>query len=214
MPGGTHTLTGLLDAVERLLVQDESDWALETCYFMVRFGRDTGHLLLRIMPTTEQARSTFQFDGDRFVAPKAHLGGHFKRDSDGTITDRTGKPPPTPDPPIQSNESLPDIGDENFVWRGYGQNTRGVIKLRVGRFLADVNAPSVEDAQRLARRVAALLRGEPTRTSRMRAWTPHLWALVVPVVLVALAYFVGLLFLGYLPPLLRRWLGSNRQPPF
>jgi hypothetical protein len=39
-----------------------------------------------------------------------------------------------------------------------------------------------------------------------RRWTPHLWALVVPVVLVALAYTIGLLFL-YGPVLLGALVG-------
>jgi len=209
MPATPHTFTDLLDAIERLLGRDEPGWALQTCYFSVQFGRDIGLLVLRILPTVEQARSMFQFDGNEFTAPKARLGGHVIRE-DGTITERNWMPPPPPDPPIQSNESLRDLGDQNFVWRGYGQNTRGVIKLRVGRFLADVNAPSIDDAERLARRVAALLGGEPVRASGMRAWAPHLWALVVPVVLVSLAYIVGLMLLGYLPGFLRHWLGANR----
>jgi hypothetical protein len=175
MRENSRSLTDLLDSIERLLVQDEADWGLETCYFMVRFGRDSGHLLLRVLPTTEQAQATFRIDGNQFTAPKAHLGGHFKRASDGTITERTWTPPPPPpDPPIQSNESLPDLGDENHVWRGYGQNTRGVMKLRVGRFLADVNAPSIDDTERLAGRVADLLRGEPRR-ERPRGWIPRLF---------------------------------------
>jgi hypothetical protein len=36
---------------------------------------------------------------------------------------------------------------------------RGVIKLRVGRFLADLNAPAMADAERLARRLADLQSG-------------------------------------------------------
>jgi hypothetical protein len=56
-----------------------------------------------------------------------------------------------------SDESLANLGDENFVWRGYGNNKRGVIKMRVGRFLADLNVPTVADAERLARRVVELL---------------------------------------------------------
>src|SRR5439155_18963450 len=89
----------------------------------------------------------FQFDGNQFVAKKAHLSGHFHRASDGAVTERTWTPPPAPDPPIESNESLPDLGDENHIWRGYGQNTRGVIKLRVVRFLADVNAKTNSSAE-------------------------------------------------------------------
>jgi hypothetical protein len=157
MPDTSQSLSTLLAGIERLLLQDEADGALDTCYFGVRFERDTGGLVLRILPSVELARSTFEFDGNQFTAPKVHLG--IRRASDGTITERAWTPPPPPDPPIQSNESLPDLGDENYLWRGYGQNLRGVIKLRVGRFLADLNAPTMADAERLARRLADLLSG-------------------------------------------------------
>jgi hypothetical protein len=50
-----ESLSTLLAGIERLLLQDEPDSMLETCYFSVRFGRDTGHLVLRILPTVEQA---------------------------------------------------------------------------------------------------------------------------------------------------------------
>jgi len=36
-------------------------------------------------------------------------------------------------------------------------------------------------------------------------WLPHLWALVVPIALTAIAFLIGLLLLGYGPVLLR-WL--------
>jgi hypothetical protein len=51
-----------------------------------------------------------------------------KRASDGTITERVWTPPAPHDTPILSNESLPDLGDENLVRRGYAQNRRGIIK--------------------------------------------------------------------------------------
>jgi len=38
-----------------------------------------------------------------------------------------------------------------------------------------------------------------------RGWTSHLWALVVPIVLVAVAYLIGTLLLGYWPAFLS-WL--------
>jgi hypothetical protein len=41
----------------------------------------------------------------------------------------------------------------------YGHNSCGVIKLRVSRFLADLNAPAMADAERLARRLADLQSG-------------------------------------------------------
>jgi hypothetical protein len=108
------------------------------------------------MQSSEQARSIFELDGRWFFVPQARLGGHFRCASNGKVVDYV---PPLPfDSPIRSDESLTDLGDENFVWRGYGNTHRGVIKLRVGRFLADVNLPSVDDAERLARRFADLLR--------------------------------------------------------
>ena len=51
-----------------------------------------------------------------------------KRASDGTIAERVWTPPAPHDTAILSNESLPDLGDENFVRRGYLQNRRGIIK--------------------------------------------------------------------------------------
>jgi hypothetical protein len=152
-----ESLTYLLNAIERLLVQNESDWTMETCYFGIRFGGDTGFLVPRVMSSVEQARATFDVDGNQFVAPKAYVGGHFRRQSDGTITDRTTYPRPQPDPPILSTDVVPDLGDENHVWRGYGKNTRGVIKMRVGPLLTDLNAPSLDDAERLAHRLANCL---------------------------------------------------------
>jgi hypothetical protein len=180
MPDTPQSLTDLLDAIERLLVQNEPDWTMETCYFGIRFGDDTGRLVLRVMPLVEQARAAFEFDGNQFVAPKAHTSLYFRRKRDGTITDRTTYPRPQPDPPIESNETLPRLGDENYVWRGYGNNTRGIIKMRVGRFLADLNAPSVEEAERLSRRLAGLLRGEmksdykPRRSTLLPRWLSRL----------------------------------------
>lgn len=156
MPDTSQSLSTLLADIELLLLQDEPDGTLDTCYFGVRFGRDTGHLALSILPTAEQARSTFEVDGNQFVPPKAHLS--VRGASDTTVTERAWTLPP-PDPPLQSDESLPSLGGENYVWRGYGGNSRGVIKLRIGRFLANFNAPTVADAQRLAHRLADLLSG-------------------------------------------------------
>src|SRR5580704_19257141 len=151
MPDPPRSLSTLLAHVERLILQGEPDGMLDTCYFGVRFGHDSGHLVLRILPSIEQARATFAIDGNQFVAPKS---SSYVQRRDGTVTDYK---PPRFDPPIQSSESLPNLGDENYVWRGYGHNSRGVIKLRVGRFLADLNVPTMADAERFGRRLADLL---------------------------------------------------------
>jgi hypothetical protein len=152
MSDAPQSLSTLLANVERLLLQDEPDGMLENRHFSVRFGRDAGHLALSILPTVQQTRLTFEFDGSRFVAPKSV----YVQRRDGTVTDYK---PPQLDPPIQSSESLPSLGDENDVRRGYGHNSQGVIKLRVGRFLANLYAPTMADAERLARRLADLLSG-------------------------------------------------------
>jgi hypothetical protein len=158
MPDTPQSFPNLLTNVERFLLQGEPDGMLDTCTFGVRFGHDSGRLVLRILPSVEQARATFAMDGHQFVAPTQYTSGYFRRKSDGTITDYTSYPRPQTDPPILSNEALPDLGDENHVWRGYGNSIRGVIKMRVGRFLADLNVPTVDDAERLARRLADGLR--------------------------------------------------------
>jgi hypothetical protein len=160
MPDTPQSLSTLLAGIERLLTQGEPDGMLDTCYFGVRLGHDSGRVMLKIAPTVEQARGRCSMDGQQFFAPRQHTNASFHRKSDGTITDYTAYPPPSPAPPILSNESLPNLGDENRVWRGYGNNHHGVIKMRVGRFLTDLNLPSVEDAERFAHRLTDVLRVE------------------------------------------------------
>jgi hypothetical protein len=48
--------------------------------------------------------------------------------------------------------------DEALVWRGYGTTPRGVIKLRSGRFVVEINATSVEDAKQFAKGALSSLR--------------------------------------------------------
>ena len=144
MTGSGSSFQNLLSTIGRLLLDSELDATLDWCMFRVRFSKDSGHLFVRSFQSVDEARSAFD-------APR--LSTHLEH-ADGTITH---SPPPSPVPPIFSNESVPSLGDENFVWRGYGNNKRGVIKMRVGRFLADFNLPTVEDAERFARRMVHLL---------------------------------------------------------
>jgi hypothetical protein len=46
MPDTSQSLSTLLADIERLLLQDEPDGTLDSCYFGARFGLDTGHLAL------------------------------------------------------------------------------------------------------------------------------------------------------------------------
>jgi hypothetical protein len=109
-----------------------------------RTGADSGNLTLQPCESEEQARASFAISGNEFVAPKASI--------------RDPRKPVVLDPPLISDESLPDLGDENFLWRGYPNNQRGVIKFRVGRIIGQVNAPNVEDAERITREAVELLR--------------------------------------------------------
>jgi hypothetical protein len=52
MPDPPQSLSTLLANVERLILQGEPDGKLDTCYFGVRFGHDSGHLVLRILQNT------------------------------------------------------------------------------------------------------------------------------------------------------------------
>jgi hypothetical protein len=136
--------------IERLLLESDPESTLDWCMFNIRLGRDSGYVSLHVLPSADDARTLFAHDGNAFVAPKVSL-----QPRDGTVTAYKS---PQFDPPIVSHESLANLGDENFVWRGHGNNKRGVIKMLVGRFLADLNVPTVADAERLARRVVDLVR--------------------------------------------------------
>ena len=151
MPDTPQVPLNLPATIERLLLESEPESTLDWCMFNIRLGHDSGHVFLHVLPSADDARTLFARDGNAFVAPK--LSSHVQH-RDATVTDYK---PPQFDPPIVSDESLANLGDENFVWRGYGNNKRGVIKMRVGRFLADLNVPTVADAERLARRVVELL---------------------------------------------------------
>jgi hypothetical protein len=146
-----HTTSELLDALAGLLVGDPTRVSSVQCSLTVSFGTDSGYVRLHGTPSTPAAQATMKRSGNQFTAPKQQV--HVQsRDRAPTLP-----PPPAFDPPIISTESLPDIGDENFVWRGYNNNSRGFIRLRVG-FLVDINAPSVAEAEGLARHVNAALR--------------------------------------------------------
>jgi hypothetical protein len=62
--------------------------------------------------------------------------------------------------PLESHERILGIGEEGFLWRGYGNNERGVVRVRIGRYLIEINAPTVAEAERLAR-AAVAPRGKP-----------------------------------------------------
>jgi hypothetical protein len=149
VPQFIATLPG---TIGRLRLQHEPECSMDWCLFRIRVRDDSGHIGVRILPSEEDARSIFASDGDKFIAPVAHLS---VRHTDGSVT---GGSPPAFQPPIVSSETLPALGDENHVWRGYGNNARGVVKLRVGQFIADLNTPTIEDAERLAGHLVELLR--------------------------------------------------------
>ena len=155
MPDTPNSLTDLFGSIERLLFSNEPVATLNVCYFTVHCGQDSGRLVLRILPTLESARDLIALDGNRFIAPKARLSGHFKRASEGTITEQAWNPP------ARSADLLDGIAAECRrrqlrLARLQEPSRRGQDD--VGRFLADLNMPSVEDAERVARRLADVLR--------------------------------------------------------
>jgi hypothetical protein len=136
-------------ALARLVGQTQAEVSLKGCHFDVG---SSGRLSLHVFPTVESAREHFAANGNRFVEPRLTA---YVTAPDGTVA---GWTPPPPKPPILSTESLPDVADQNFIWRGYGKTSRGVVKLQVGRFVASLNVSSVPEAEQLARLVADALR--------------------------------------------------------
>ena len=137
----------LFDQVQRALTAEGIAASLETLLLVVRMHDDSAHVSIRRAPTDNEAKEWFKADGRRFIEPVAI--GRVQGDTEPTVL--------PPHRVIESSESLPHIADEAYVWRGYGRNTRGVIKFRRGRFAGEVNAPSVDDAIAVARGFSALL---------------------------------------------------------
>ncbi len=98
MPDAISTL---LTQIEHLLAQGEPGATLDTCYFGVRLGDGAGRLVLRILPTNDSARHRFAIDGNQFTPPQNWTSGGFRRQGDGTITDRTSFPRPEPNLPVE-----------------------------------------------------------------------------------------------------------------
>jgi len=152
MPNSQLPNANLPGTIEGLLLHNEPGCSMDLCVFHIRVRDDSGHIGIRILPSEEEARSIFASDGNKFVAPVLTTS---VRHADESVT--AGSPAKF-EPPIVSGETFPALGDENHIWRGYGNNERGVVKLRVGRFLADLNVPTMEDAERMARHLVKLLR--------------------------------------------------------
>lgn len=137
----------VFDQLQRALGAEGINCSLEHILLSVRIHNDTAHLAIRQAPSEAEAREWLETEGRLFREPVAVL----RKQSDRAPVQL---PPPNV---IESSESISGIGDGANIWRGYGTNTRGVIKFRRGRFVGEVNAPSVEDATVMAKGLAALL---------------------------------------------------------
>lgn len=136
------------DQLQRALTAEGIEGSLEHVLLSLRMHNDSAYLSARRAPSESEARQWMDTEGKRFREPVA-------------IARREGDDAPVQLPPpsvIESSESVSSIGDEANIWRGYGRNTRGVIKFRLGRFMGEVNAPSVEDAINVAKGLVSLLR--------------------------------------------------------
>jgi hypothetical protein len=158
LPQSRRTFT---TAFRRLLHHHEPNWELWVIkefsgahgyYHVVMPDRDYAGLFVDVVASSEQARTAFARTGNQFVQPVLTLERVGEPEES-----RAAGPPVQFDPPLISHVVVPGLGDENYVWRGYGNNNRGVINLRKGNVIAHVNAPSVDDAQRIAEFVVELV---------------------------------------------------------
>ena len=139
----------LYDQLQRALDAEGINGSIQHVFLSLRMHNDTAHVGFRQAASDGEAREWMQTAGREFREPVA-------------VAHVEGDPSPIQLPPTIVNKScepISGIGDEANIWRGYGNNTRGVIKFRRGRFVGDVNAPSVEDAMIIARGLASLLSG-------------------------------------------------------
>jgi len=138
----------IYEQLQRALTAEGVDASIQHILLSLRMHNDTAHLSIRQMPSEADALQWLASEGTRFREPV--LVG-YKQGDDAPVH----LPPPKI---IESSESISGIGDGAHIWRGYGRNTRGVIKFRHGRFVGEVNAPSVEDATVVAKGLVSLLR--------------------------------------------------------
>ena len=137
----------IYDQLQRALTAEGIDASIEHVLLALRMHNDTVHLSLRQVPSEIDARRWLDTEGRRFREPV--LVALNQRD-----TAPVRLPPSNV---IESSESIAGIGEGANIWRGYGNNSRGVIKFRRGRFVGEVNAPSVEDAMVVAKGLVSLL---------------------------------------------------------
>ena len=142
----------IYDQLQRALNAEGINGSIQHVLLSLRMDNDTAHVSFRQASSEQEAQEWMQTIGRQFWESRA-VGTVHRKD------DPVPQPPPQLPPPIinESAESISGIGDEANIWRGYGCNTRGVIKFRCGRFVGDVNAPSVEDATIIAKGVVSLL---------------------------------------------------------
>jgi len=60
-------------------------------------------------------------------------------------------------PAIQADAKLQDLGDENYVWREFGEGRVTLIKFRTGKAVVQVTGPSVDISTGFARLLAEQL---------------------------------------------------------
>lgn len=134
------------DQLQRALRAEGIIGSLEHVLLTLRMHNDTAYVSVRQSSTEAEAQEWLDTEGQLFRAPVAIA--RVQGDETSQL------PPPNI---IRSSESIAGIGDGANIWRGYGRNTRGVIKFRQGRFVGEVNAPSVDDAVLVAKGLASLL---------------------------------------------------------
>ena len=137
----------IYDQLQRALSAEGIPGSIQHVLLSLRMRDDSAHVAFQQAASEKEAREWMQTEGRELRPPVAVA---YVEGDDAPVQVRRSKV-------IESSETIPGIGDGANVWRGYGTNTRGVIKFRQGRFVGEVNAPSVKEATAVAKGLVALL---------------------------------------------------------
>jgi hypothetical protein len=141
----------LLTSLEQVVHENAPEWKLEQAGYSNStsvssewsHGKDKAGIQIARMASVEEASSHLQLFAWHIPFTPTHLEdwqrdpGHFQLPQ-----------------PVLPDTSLPDLGDENYVWTTYDETASSLIKLRSGNLIVQVDGSSFGVAEMLARLVA------------------------------------------------------------
>jgi hypothetical protein len=145
----------LLTSLERIFQAKVPEWKLISAMYPDQSqvysewsdGGDKATIQIASMASPEEATSHLQMFAWHIPLTPSHLAD-MQRDPA-----RFRLPQP-----VMPDAKLPDLGDENHVWRQYDERGGSLIKFRVGHLIVQVDGPSFGVAERLARIAAEHMR--------------------------------------------------------